>query len=194
MTSGRRLEKRFPLSARTMAVTIAVVAAALAWWLAPASRCLAVAGNSDALLIDVQHLKPGAAQKYCWKIPGRGRTVRFIVARRSDGGIVAVLDACRVCYLNNLGYRVSRSGLFCRFCGNRYSIDSLNIGRMSCLPFKLPFEVDRGLVKIKISDLKANAGFFPAQPVTDAVLSSAFGWFANLVGGHEMKVAAAAQR
>ena len=103
----------------------------------PASRCLAITGNSDALLIDVQHLKPGTALKYCWKAPGRGRTVRFVVARRSDGGIAAVLDACRVCYLNNLGYRASRNGLLCRFRGNRYSIDSLSVGKLSCSPFKL---------------------------------------------------------
>jgi uncharacterized membrane protein len=46
----------------------------------------------------------------------------------SDGAINVVLDACRICYLNNLGYRRTRGGLVCRFCGNRYSIDSLNIG------------------------------------------------------------------
>lgn len=194
MRSGRRLEMRFPLSARTMAVTIAVVAAALAWSLSPTSRCLAITGNSDALLIDVQHLKPGTAEKYCWKVPGRARTVRFVVARRSDGGVVAVLDACRVCYLNNLGYRVSRSGLFCRFCGNHYSIDSLSAGKLSCSPFNLPFEENRGLLKIRTSDLRANAAFFPAQPFTDGVLSSALGWFVNLVGGHETGMAGAAQR
>lgn len=184
--SGRRLERRFPLSARTTAVIMVVLAAAFAWLLVPTSRCLAITGNSDALLIDVQHLKPGTAQKYCWKAPGRSRTVRFVVARRSDGGMIAVLDACRVCYLNNLGYRVSGSRLFCRYCGNYYSIDSLSVGRLSCSPFKLPFEENRGLLKIKTSDLKANAGFFPAQPVTDAVLTSALGWVTRLAGGHEM--------
>jgi uncharacterized membrane protein len=134
MMSGRSLERRFPFRARTIAVTIAVVAATLAWWLAvpaSASRCLAVTGDSGTLLIDVQHLKPGTALKYCWKVPSRSRTVRFVVARRSDGGIAAVLDACRVCYLNNLGYRVSRHGLLCRFCGNRYSI-SMHCRSASC--------------------------------------------------------------
>jgi uncharacterized membrane protein len=194
MMSGRRLAKRFPFSARTMAVILAVLAAALAWMLVPASRCLAVTGTSEELLIDVQHLKPGTALKYCWKVPDRGRTVRFVVARRSDGGIAAVLDACRVCYLNNLGYRASRNGLLCRFCGNRYSIDSLSVGKLSCSPFKLPFEESHGLLKIRTSDLKANAGFFPAQPFTDVVLSSAFGWFVSLAGGDEMRVAGAAQR
>ena len=119
--------------------------------------------------------------------------MRFVVARRSDGGIVAVLDACRVCYLNNLGYRISRNGLLCRFCGNRYPIDSLSVGKLSCLPFKLPFEENHGLLKIRTSDLKANAGFFPEQPITDLVVSSAFGWCMRLAGGHEMRVAGAAQ-
>ena len=177
-----------------MAVIIVVAAAALAWLLAPASRCLAITGGSDALLIDVEHLKPGTAQKYCWTAPNRGPTVRFVVARRSDGRMVAVLDACRVCYLNNLGYQVSKGRLYCRYCGNHYSIDSLSVGRLSCSPFKLPFEENRGLLKIRTSDLKANARFFPAQPFTGASLSSTFAWVANLFGGHEMRVADAGQR
>lgn len=193
ITSGRRLKKRFPPSARTTALIIVVVAAALAWLLSPASRCLAITGNSDALLIDVEHLKPGAAQKYCWKAPGRGRTVRFVVARRSDGGIVAVLDACRVCYLNNLGYKVSRTGLYCRFCGNHYSIDSLSVGALSCSPFKLPFAQSRGVLKIRTSDLEANASFFPAQRVTPA-LNSALGWVVTLLERHETEMPDVIQR
>jgi hypothetical protein len=46
-------------------------------------------------------------------------------------------------------------------------------------PFKLPFEENHGLLKIRTSDLKANASFFPAQPFADVVLSSAFGWFVS---------------
>ena len=80
-----------------------------------------------------------------------------------------------------------------RFCGNWYSIDSLSVGKLSCAPFKLPFEENHGSLKIRTSDLKANAGFFPEQPFRDVVVSSAFGWCVRLAGGHEMRVAGAAQ-
>jgi hypothetical protein len=43
----------------------------------------------------------------------------------------------------------------------------------------LPFEENHGVLKIRTSDLKANASFFPAQPFADVVLSSAFGWFVS---------------
>ena len=191
--SARRRKRWSPRSVAAIALIVGVAGLVLSWWLAPTYGCIAVNGASDTLLVNVDPLARGTAQKYCWKLPDRPKTVRFIVARQSDGAIKVVLDACRVCYLNNQGYRHARGGLVCRFCGNRYSIDSLNIGRMSCLPFKLPFELDRGLLKIKMSDLKANAGFFPAQPLTDIVLSSAFGWFVSLAGGHETRVAGAAQ-
>jgi uncharacterized membrane protein len=191
--SARQRKRWSPRNAAAIALIVGMAGAVLAWWLAPTYGCVSVTGASDTVLLNVDPLARGTAEKYCWKLPDRPKTVRFIVARQSDGAINVVLDACRVCYLNNLGYRRTRGGLACRFCGNRYSIDSLNIGRMSCLPFKLPFELDRGLVKIKISDLKANAGFFPAQPFTDVLLSSAFGWFVSVAAVHETRVPNAAQ-
>jgi uncharacterized membrane protein len=183
---GRRLKMPF---GATIVVAVVLAAVALARLWTPASRCEPLTGNSDALMIDVQHLKPGAAVKYCWNVPDRGPTVRFIVARRTDGGIVSVLDACRVCYLNKLGYKISKSGLWCSYCGNRYSIDSLSVNGLSCSPFKLPSREDHGSLKIKTSDLRADAAYFPAQPFTDAMAASIFGWFG---GTHQMKLAAQA--
>lgn len=175
--SGR--SRRFALPLTAIAAMMAAIAA-LAWWSLPSHRCIAVNGDSAALLLNVDGIARGTAQKYCWRTPDSARTVRFIVARRSDDVITVVLDACRVCYLNALGYRFSRGGLICRFCGNRYSIDSLSIGRASCLPFKLPYRIDRGLLRISTSDLKASAGFFPRQSVADTMLDTAFGWLASV--------------
>jgi len=191
--SARQRKRWSPRSVAAIALLVGVAGAVLAWWLPPTYGCVAVNGASNTLLLNVDRLARGTAQKYCWKLPDRAKTVRFIVARQNDGAINVVLDACRVCYLNNLGYERTRGGLVCRFCGNRYSIDSLKIGRMSCLPFKLPFERDRGLLKIKISDLRANSRFFPPQPFADVVLSSAFGWFVSFAEAHETRVAGRAQ-
>jgi uncharacterized membrane protein len=160
---------RFRLRLTAIAMTVAVVSA-LAWRSVPSDRCIVVNGDSAALMLNVDGVARGTARKYCWSTSDGARTVRFIVARRSDDAITVVLDACRVCYLNKLGYRLSRGGLICRFCGNRYSIDNLSIGKMSCLPFKLPFTIDRGRLKIRTSDLKASAGFFPPETVVDKIL------------------------
>jgi Membrane iron-sulfur containing protein FtrD-like len=149
--------------------------AALAWWSSPDYRCIAVGGgNSAAVLLNVSNLGRSTAQKYCWRTPDGAHTVRFIVARRSDNAIAVVLDACRICYLNKLGYRISRGAIMCRFCGNRYSIDGLSAGTMSCMPFTLPFKLERGWLRIGTSDLKASVAFFPPEP------PAAFAWLANL--------------
>jgi predicted Zn-ribbon and HTH transcriptional regulator len=104
--------------------------AVFAWWSSPGYGCVAIrGGDSTAVLLNVNSLGRGTVKKYCWGTPDGARTVRFIVARRSDNAIAVVLDACRVCYLNRLGYRISRSGIMCRYCGNHYSIDSLSAER-----------------------------------------------------------------
>jgi uncharacterized membrane protein len=182
-----------PRNVVTVAVIVAV-AGLLTWLLSPTYGCLEVNADSKGVLLNIDRLARGSAQKYCWRTPDGTRTVRFIVARRSDDGIAVVLDACRVCYLNSLGYRHTKGGLICRFCGNRYSIDTLSVGRMSCLPFKLPFKTDRQFLRIKTADLESRAGYFPAQPFAGRVLSSAFGWLVGRAGRDQMRMAAAARQ
>jgi uncharacterized membrane protein len=173
MKSTRRRKRWFSHGLAALALLVGVAGVALSWWLAPTYGCVAVENHSDDLLLNIGSLSRGSAQKYCWAAPDRRQTVRFIVARRSDGAINVVLDACQACYLNGLGYRLSKGGLVCRFCGNRYSIDKLSVGIMSCRPLKLPFTVDRGVLKIRTSDLKGSSAFFPPQSGVRVTLTSA---------------------
>jgi uncharacterized membrane protein len=193
MKSSRRSKRRIPRKA-TALVVIALAVGLAVWLLSPEDGCVEVGGDPNAVLLKIDRLARGAAQKYCWRAPDGAHTVRFIVARRSDDGITVVLDACRVCYLNNLGYRRTKGGLVCRFCGNRFSIDRLSIGKMSCLPFKLPFKVDRGWLKIRTADLESGTLFFPAQPFSGHLLSSAFDWFTTCARGHEGTLTVAGRR
>jgi len=124
MKSSRRSKRWIPRKVAALAVMVALAVGLTAWLLSPEDGCVEVGGDPEAVLLKIDRLARGAAQKYCWRAPDGAHTVRFIVARRSDDGITVVLDACRVCYLNNLGYRRSRGGLICRFCGDRYSIDT----------------------------------------------------------------------
>jgi hypothetical protein len=154
-------------------VAILATLATLSWWTAPTFGCVGLKNNSAELALEVSPLARGAAQKYCWIMPDRAETIRFIVARRSDGAINVVLDACQACYMNRLGYRLTKGALVCRFCGNRYSVDNLSVGIMSCRPLKLPFRLDRGLLKIRTSDLEGSSAFFPPQSDIHEMLLSA---------------------
>jgi uncharacterized membrane protein len=191
--STRQRKRWFPRGLAAIALIVGVAAGVLSWWLAPTYGCVTVNAASEALMLNVDPLARGTAQKYCWALPDRPETVRFIVARQNDGAINVVLDACRVCYLNNLGYRRTKGGLVCRFCGNRYSIDSLYAGRMSCAPFRLPFQLDHGWVKLRTSDLKAKADFFPTRPFAEFPLRGAFHWLTDLIGGNQTRMADATQ-
>jgi Membrane iron-sulfur containing protein FtrD-like len=176
LKSGFRRKPWLPTGVAAAALLAGVGAAALAalsWWAAPGYGCFEVENYSDELLLKVDPLARGAEQKYCWTMPDRPQIIRFIVARRSDGAIKVVLDACQACYLNRLGYRLTKGALVCRFCGNRYSVDNLSLGIMSCRPLKLPFRLDRGLLKIRTSDLEASSAFFPPQSDIHEMLLSA---------------------
>ncbi len=154
---------------------IALMMGFLLWWMSPDYRCTALQANdSGALLIDVNPLARASARLYCWSTPDRAETVRFIVGRRSDGAIEAVLDACRTCYRSNLGYRIENGVLICRFCANRYSLDKLADGMASCRALALPFTVDHGIVMITTADLMRSARYFPRLSIANRLLTSPF--------------------
>jgi uncharacterized membrane protein len=166
-------------------VVIVLMIGFLSWRMSPNFGCVAVGTNGPgALLLNINQLARGDAKKYCWKMPDRAETVRFIVARRSDGLIEVVLDACKTCYRNNLGYRISEGMLVCRFCGNRYSLDKLSDGMMSCRALDLPFTVDRGVLRIRTIDLMGRARYFPQPSVANAILTSPFRMLTRLAGAN----------
>ena len=76
-----------------------------------------------------------------------------------------------------MGYRLHKDELLCRYCGNHYSIDSLKVGKMSCFPIKLPFKLDRRLLRLQTSELKRRADYFPPQSFLGKPLSFASDWF-----------------
>ncbi len=154
---------------------VVVILAGVAWWSVSGPRCVHVDGRSGAVVLDVRQLERGSTRKYCAGLSD-GRGVRFIVARDSDGTLRAVLDACRACYLHNLGYEASGRAIICRYCRNRYSIHALSAGAASCSPFALPFQEHAGLVTIKRSDLESGERLFPT-PVFAGAESLWRRWF-----------------
>jgi uncharacterized membrane protein len=122
-------------------------------------RCTRVDGSRGAFSIDIGRLARGQARLFCAR-DDAGRTIRFILARASDGTVHSVLDACRQCYSYRKGYQVSRNGLVCRLCGNRYSVDHMMAGKASCAPIAVSHQQSGGTVTISAAALRAARGLF----------------------------------
>ena len=90
----------------------------------------------------------------------RGRRLRFVLARGSDGRVRAAFDACRECYRYREGFTAAAGELICRLCGNRYPVDRMTVGKASCAPVPLPTQVEGGRVTIKLADLLKGKALF----------------------------------
>lgn len=187
MSTARRHQRRSRVGFWVIAIAVAFAWAGVATWSRRGAGCTSVSAGSDALVLKVEALSAGSARKYCLKTAD-SRTVRLIVARGSDGNIRVILDACRTCYRNNLGYRLSGREIICRFCANRYSIDSISASGTSCMPLAMPFEEHAGLLRIRLADLKKAEAFFPAESPVNELAASALRWFARLMHKQERGV------
>ena len=58
------------------------------------------------------------------------------------------------------GYASSHGYLVCRYCGNRYKLDAMESGFVSCVPVKLPFQTTGHRVNINPADLERGRGLF----------------------------------
>jgi uncharacterized membrane protein len=82
------------------------------------------------------------------------------LARDSAGRIKAAFDACERCYIYRKGYVSSGGNLVCRFCGNRYHLESMEAGLASCVPVKLPVQLLGQNAQIKAADLERERVMF----------------------------------
>jgi uncharacterized membrane protein len=142
-----------------LVVTVALGAVALlASDLTRFPRCIAVSG-ANALAIPLSQLGRGEAKLFCYR-DSAGDKIRFILARGSDGAVHSVFDACRQCYSYRKGYRLTRDGLVCRLCGNRYSVDHMEAGMASCVPVSIPHKKIGATVRINTADVHAGRDLF----------------------------------
>lgn len=54
----------------------------------------------------------------------------------------------------------SDGNLLCRYCGNRYRLETKESGLASCVPVKLPIQIQGQTVIIKSTDLERDRGLF----------------------------------
>jgi uncharacterized membrane protein len=121
-------------------------------------RFINVTGES-AVAIQAGDLKPGSVEFYSYR-DRAGAELRFLLARDPGGAIHGAMDACQRCYSYHKGYIASDGYLVCKLCGNRYKLATMESGRASCVPVKLPIQVSGQGVKIKSADLERQRGLF----------------------------------
>lgn len=115
--------------------------------------------GADFLHVNVANLARGDVRAFCYDGPA-GRDLRFLLARDSDGKIHSVFDACRHCYKYHEGYTWSHGYLVCRWCGNRYRIKNISVGKASCAPVPLSSTVHGNEVTIKVKNVEAGKWLF----------------------------------
>ena len=122
------------------------------------SNCLAVTGI-DTVNVNIASLRQGHAATFCYT-DDAGKKLRFVLARGRDGQVRSVFDACRQCFTFHRGYQIVAGELICRVCGNHYPIDRMAEGKASCVPARLPHQLNSDTVQIKTSDLRAGHALF----------------------------------
>jgi len=109
--------------------------------------------------IDASSLQKGDVHFFVYK-ERSGGDVRFLVARDSTGKIKVAFDACKLCYVYRKGYYASHGNLVCRYCGNRYTLEAMEVGAASCAPIMLPFQMNGQVVTIRANDLEDGQRLF----------------------------------
>jgi len=115
--------------------------------------------GDGAVAIQTRDLKPGSAEFYSYR-DRAGAELRFLLARDSDGGLHAAMDACQRCYTYHKGYVTSDGYLVCKLCGNRYKLTAMSKGLASCVPVKLSFKSNGQTAKIDTAELERNRHLF----------------------------------
>lgn len=64
-----------------------------------------------------------------------GKPMEIFAVRASDGTIRTALNTCQVCYSSGRGYYKQQGNVFvCQNCGNRFSVDQIELIKGGCNP------------------------------------------------------------
>jgi uncharacterized membrane protein len=141
-----------------IAAGLLALAATLFGAIAAGPRHIPVSANAS-VSIETNDLRQGDVRFFTYR-DRAGDQIRFLLARDATGRTKAAFDACARCYMYHKGYASSRGALHCRFCGNRYKLEAMESGLASCVPVKLPFQMNGDTVNIKPADLERERGLF----------------------------------
>lgn len=141
-----------------IAATIALTAAAIALAAAGVGPSFTQVSGAESISIPGAGLARGSLRFFSYREDG-GKDIRFVLGRDVSGAVHGALDACQQCAQYRKGYTSSRGYLVCRFCGNRYRLNS-TAGVGSCAPIKLPVRDTGTSINVDTAQLKQQRGLF----------------------------------
>ena len=123
---------------------------------APPVDALVTAGDIAIPIADVE----GGKAKFFRYVAAKGKTVRFLAMKSSDGVYRAALDACDVCYDAKKGYFQDENDMVCRKCGRRFPSALINVVSGGCNPVPLTRTVQGDKLIVKAADLESGTTYF----------------------------------
>ena len=154
MTRGK---SRF-LGRTLIASAIILTAGALALAAAGISPPFTHHNGRDSVTISGASLDKGSIRFYSYR-DDAGKDIRFILGRDQSGQVRGAFDACQRCAQYGKGYTASNGYLVCRFCGNRYRLNS-RTGIGSCAPIELPVHEAGNTITVDTTELKRQRNLF----------------------------------
>jgi uncharacterized membrane protein len=113
----------------------------------------------DSIVISGADVKRGDLRFFSYRNDA-GKEIRFILGRDESGQVSAAFDACERCAQYRKGYSSSHGYLVCRWCGNRYKLNSHGSGIGSCAPIKLTVRETSDRIMVDTSQLKQHQELF----------------------------------
>ena len=151
--SKLKLTGRAVIASAVLLTAIAAVLAAVG----VGPRSTQVSGK-ETVSVPAADIQRGDIKFFSYRDDG-GKDIRFILGRDQAGQVKGAFDACQQCAQYRKGYTASRGYLVCRFCGNRYKLDT-TAGMGSCAPVKLPIRDAGASVSVDTSQLEQHRGLF----------------------------------
>ncbi|HHW46698.1 MAG TPA: DUF2318 domain-containing protein [Clostridiales bacterium] len=110
---------------------LTVVIAAIATIVIISGKSTTVVKNSD-LIIQKSEITENA--KF-YPVEVDGTKLEVLAVKASDNTIRTAFNTCQICYSSGRGYYVQEgSFLVCQNCGNRFSMDEVEVARGGCNP------------------------------------------------------------
>ena len=120
--------------------------------LSPPAEIPVVAGQVS---VPVSAVSDGRLQRYVTHL--RDGDVRFLLYRKPDGDVVALLDACEIC--GGIGFYETKTGLVCKNCAA--PVNPQAVGQAGgCNPIPLKSSISGGSLLISEAELNSGLRYF----------------------------------
>lgn len=102
---------------------------------AGSSNDVQVIGEGESLIIQISDISSTAS---FYPVEVDGTQMEVIAVADSDGNIRTAFNTCQICYSSGKGYYVqSGNKLVCQNCGNRFTVDDIEVESGGCNPWPI---------------------------------------------------------